>query len=73
VDKFKLEESKEMKESDTYQTLSELADWTSTNWHIMSEHVGSSRAVCDLCQEGKSDGASKLSSDNQLIALHSVI
>lgn len=39
-----------MKKSDAYQTLSELADWTATNWHMMSEHVGSNRAVFDLCK-----------------------
>lgn len=74
LNKYKEEDqSKGMIQSDAYQTLSELADWTATNWHLMSEHVGSSRAVCDLCKQGKSEGSSQLSSDNQLIALHSVI
>jgi hypothetical protein len=69
------EQVAEMKESDAYKTLSELADWTASNWLLMSEHVSSSRAVFDLCKqkEGRSEGSGQRSSGNQLISLHSVI
>jgi hypothetical protein len=44
------EQAKNLKESDAYKTLSDLADWVVLNWAEMSEHVRSSRAVFDLCK-----------------------